>query len=211
MFYWGLVLFFLGVFLKIGRTHESTAIRLLDERIMLSLLPLRAGILNGIAVDITALGSATVIGLFSFAGAVVLLLSKDKFGALQLAVAAIGNAFLSPLLKIYFERERPSLIPHLVEVMHFSYPSGHSLAAASMYLTLALLGCKHLKMWNAQVLLIGLAGLFILLIGASRVYLGVHYPSDVLGGISLGSAWALLLGWIVSGLERAKKPKGHSG
>lgn len=204
MAFWGTLFFLVALFLQTGWAYQSETVQRFDEFALKAMLPLRNGLLNGIAVDITALGSATVVTLFSFAGVIVLLLSKDKYGALQMGIAAIGIAFLSPLPKQFFGRDRPTVIPHLVEVMNFSYPSGHSLAAASMYLTLALLGCKHLKVWKAQVLLLSLAALFILLIGTSRVYLGVHYPSDVLGGISLGAAWALLLAWGISKLQSSR-------
>lgn len=207
MFFWGSILLCLWIFIKTGAAFESNTVLYLDEIILRQLFLLRSGPLNGVAVDITALGSATVITIFTIASVTVLLLSNDKYGAIQLAAASIGNSFLSPLMKNFFGRERPDLVPHLVEVMHFSYPSGHSLAAASTYLTLALLGCRHLKGWNAQVLLLTLAILIILMIGTSRIYLGVHYPSDVLGGICLGAAWALLLGWFISILEQGKKLK----
>jgi undecaprenyl-diphosphatase len=74
-----------------------------------------------------------------------------------------------------------------------SYPSGHSLAAASLYLTVAILVCRHLQRTGHQIAILAMTFGIILLVGMTRIYLGVHYPSDVASGISLGAAWALLL------------------
>jgi undecaprenyl-diphosphatase len=89
-----------------------------------------------------------------------------------------------------------------VQVSGFSYPSGYSLASASPYLTIAILAVRYFPTTKARVLLLGLTITVISLVCVSRVYLGVHYPSDVVSGTSLGVAWALLLAGSFSMIER---------
>lgn len=91
-------------------------------------------------------------------------------------------------------RPRPSEIPRLVEVAGYSYPSGHSLASAAILTTAAILVWEQTPRWRCRLLGVAFVGALVAAIGASRVYLGVHYPTDVAAGISVGAAWALLVG-----------------
>ena len=102
------------------------------------------------------------------------------------ALSFLGSALLSSLLKTLFARPRPEVFAHLTQVHSYSFPSGHSVAAISLYGFLAFVLWKDKKKWQAI-----LAGTWVLLIALSRVYLGVHYPSDVLGGLALGGIWSL--------------------
>ncbi len=102
------------------------------------------------------------------------------------AVAFLGAVSLNPLLKQVFARPRPEAFPHMMAVHTYSFPSGHTVAATALYGFLALtLWRVGKKPWAL------LAALWVLLVAFSRVYLGVHYPSDVLGGLAFGSAWLL--------------------
>jgi len=144
-------------------------------------------------VDLTALGSVTLVVLISTIALCVLLLLKDRMGALQLVAASVGAGILTTSIKNYIDRPRPEVVTQLIQVSGLSYPSGHSLAAASLYLTVAILVCRHLQRTQHQIAILAMTAGIILLVGTSRIYLGVHYPSDVASGISLGAAWALLL------------------
>lgn len=178
-----------------GKQELITSVDLYSESI---LRQLRNPILNGIAIDVTGLGSATVVSIF-ISVAVLLLLLKRKFGPLlYLLVAAIGSAALTMLLKSYFERPRPNILLHLVDVQGYSYPSGHSLTSAAVYFSFAVLLCNWFKKIGERILILGITLLFISMIGLSRVYLGVHYVSDVAAGILLGISWASIMGAVSS-------------
>lgn len=159
---------------------------------MLSLAGHRLSWLTEAALDITSLGSNTVELLVS-ASTVALLVSSRKYAAtVQLVAAAAGSNILIPLAKSMFERARPPVAERLTEASGFSFPSGHALSAAAVYLTIAWIASRSAER-RCRLAIFGVAGVVIVLVAASRVYLAVHYPSDVLGGLSLGSAWALAL------------------
>ena len=124
---------------------------------------------------------------------------------------SVGAGILTTTIKNYIDRPRPEVVTHLIPASGFSYPSGHSLAAASLYLTVAILVCRHLQRAGHQIAILAMTVGIILLVGISRIYLGVHYPSDVASGISLGAAWALLLAGCFSFLPDPKlaRPAGE--
>jgi len=153
-------------------------------------------------------GSVTLVVLISTIALCVLLLLKDRMGALQLVAASVGAGILTTTIKNYIDRPRPEVVPQLIQVSGLSYPSGHSLAAASLYLTVAILVCRHLQRTGHQIAILAMTVGIILLVGISRIYLGVHYPSDVASGISLGAAWALLLAGCFSFFPDPKLARG---
>jgi len=160
-----------------------------------------AWLLSG-ALDITALGSATVLGLTVLAVAGFLLLQGMWRTALFVTVASLGGWFLNDALKQLFQRPRPDIVPHLREVMSLSFPSGHAMNSAAVYLTLGALTMRIAERRLTKFYCMAVAVLATVLVGASRVYLGVHYPTDVIAGWLIGCSWALLC-WIVErSLER---------
>jgi undecaprenyl-diphosphatase len=174
-----------------------------DERILASLRdpddpqrPIGPRWLHGAALDITALGSATVLGLAVFAVCGFLALQGLQRYALFVLVSSLGGWFLNAALKAVFSRPRPDIVPHLREVMTLSFPSGHALTSAAVYLTLGVLLMRVARRPLARFYCLGVAMLATVLVGSSRVYLGVHYPTDVLAGWLIGLSWALLC-WIV--------------
>jgi undecaprenyl-diphosphatase len=114
---------------------------------------------------------------------------------------------LAGLLKLVYSRPRPALVPHLVEVTSSSFPSGHATDSALVYLTLAALLAGTVPERSLRIYLIGVAILLTLLIGVSRVYLGVHWPSDVVAGWTFGAAWAL--GWSLLYSRIVPRPGEH--
>ena len=112
---------------------------------------------------------------------------------------------ISGLLKGMFARPRPEVVPHLVEVTSMSFPSGHSLNSAIIYLTLAVMIARSFEDRASRVFTLTVAVMLVLAIGCTRVILGVHFPSDVLGGWTLGAAWALMVGLVATSLQRTHK------
>jgi undecaprenyl-diphosphatase len=160
---------------------------------------------NGIALDITALGSPTVLIVIVVIALFFLLLARDYRHALQLLLASIGASVWNEQLKRVLERQRPTALSRLAEVTSFSYPSGHSLASAAVYLTLALILSRRIPWRGGRVGLFVIALALMAAIGCSRAYLAVHFPSDIAAGLSFGAAWALLVSAIFSyGSVKAK-------
>jgi undecaprenyl-diphosphatase len=163
------------------------------------------------AEDLTALGSPTVLGLTVLAVTGYLFLHGLYRNGLFIFIASVGGWILNWLLKAAFARTRPDIVPHLREVMSSSFPSGHALTSAAVYLTLGALLMRIAEGRLAKYYCIAIAMLLTFLVGTSRVFLGVHYPTDVLAGWLIGMTWALLC-WVVeralerrAGLKREKE------
>ena len=161
--------------------------------------------LQSAATDLTALGGVTVLTLVSILAVAFLLLLGRFRQALFTAIATGGGAMLSTFLKGLFARPRPEVVPHLVEVTSMSFPSGHSLNSAIIYLTIAVMISRSFEDRRSRIFTISVAALLVLAIGCTRVILGVHFPSDVLGGWTLGAAWALGVGLLAATLQRKHK------
>jgi undecaprenyl-diphosphatase len=147
--------------------------------------------------DLTALGGVAVLTLITVAVAGFLWLRK-MFGAMWLVLAAtLGGLAVSSALKSAFERPRPDLVPHLSIVHSSSFPSGHSMLSATVYLTLGALLGRFVQPLRLKAYFLLVALILTFLVGVSRVYVGVHYPTDVLAGWSAGLAWALLC-WLAA-------------
>lgn len=164
--------------------------------------PIGPGWLEGAALDITALGSAAVLGLSVAAICGFLALQGLHRHALFILVASAGGWLLNASLKLAFARPRPDIVPHLRDVMTLSFPSGHALTSAAVYLTLGALLMRVVDRRATRLYLMGVAMLATVLVGTSRVYLGVHYPTDVLAGWILGMTWALFCWGVERLLER---------
>ncbi|WP_296747274.1 phosphatase PAP2 family protein [Mesorhizobium sp.] len=165
--------------------------------------------LPGAMRDITSLGSASVLILITTATIVYLLVIRRPATALLMFVAVAGGQVLSTLLKHEVDRPRPELVSHLVTETSLSFPSGHAMLSAVTYLTLGSLAARFLPDRTSRFFVLGLAVFTTLLVGTSRVYLGVHWPSDVLAGWCAGFAWAMLC-WLVARLLQRRKVVGDS-
>lgn len=165
----------------------------LDRALTSFVVQYRSPYLTQAMTDITALGSISVIFVFCVIVGALLFALKDRIGIFQLFVTVIGAGLWSAGLKMLFGRERPDLADHLVHVSDLSFPSGHSFGAAAVYTVLAFLAARHLRNVRHEVFAYVLAGVIIALVGISRIYLGVHYPTDVMAGICAGSAWTFLV------------------
>ncbi len=152
--------------------------------------------------DLTALGGIVVLTLLTCAVATFMLLRRLWAAAGLLAAAVAGGMLASTLLKMAFERPRPDLVPHGSYIATASFPSGHSMMSAVVYLTLGTLLARVEPDWRIKAFVLSVAILLTLLVGVSRVYLGVHWPTDVLAGWTVGAAWALLFWLIARALQR---------
>ncbi len=149
------------------------------------------------ARDVTALGSPAVLALTVIVVTGYLAMLKRWRTIAVLLAAVISGAILTALLKQGFGRERPPSGSALQGTHSLSFPSGHSLSAALVYLTLGAMLARVMPTRKLHVYFIGMALAVTILIGSTRVYLGVHYPTDVLAGWAVGSAWALLW-WLIA-------------
>ncbi len=172
--------------------------QVLDEQIMLRMRagrpsePRGPSWLPGAMRDLTALGSAPVLVLVVLAVAGSLVVRRQYHALGLLLAATVGGILLNGLLKETFARPRPPAAFHLTEVRSMSFPSGHAMESAIIYLTLAALLARLVRPRVLQLYFVGLAFFLTFVVGLSRVYLGVHYPTDVLAGWTAGLAWSLL-------------------
>jgi undecaprenyl-diphosphatase len=153
------------------------------------------------ARDITALGSVAVLGLVSLAVVSYLLLAGARAAALLVLVAVVGGVTINSFLKIQFARPRPDLFVPAAKVFTASFPSGHAALSAITYMTLAALLARMTMSPRLRYYFMGVAIALTFMIGVSRVYLGVHYPTDILAGWCIGSAWALICWAIMTRLQ----------
>ncbi|HYO53376.1 MAG TPA: phosphatase PAP2 family protein [Archangium sp.] len=193
-----------------------------DERVLLALRrpdnseePLGPRWLAEAARDVTALGSGSVLALVVCAVGGFLILVR-RWRTLALVVGStVGGAVVNMLLKSLFARPRPTVVPHLTHVLTESFPSGHAMLSAIVYLTLGALLAQLVERRWLRAYLVGVALALTLLIGLTRVYLGVHYPTDVLGGWMAGLAWALLTALLARAVKRRspglrEESRGHT-
>lgn len=183
----------------------------LDETIMQWLrhsdgTPIGPAWLPTVAQDLTALGGYSVLTLIGVIVLGLCLLSRRYDMLAMLAFSGIGATVINFSLKALFARPRPSIVDPLVDVHTFSYPSGHALMSFAIYLSFAAVTAELAAGYRTRAYLV-CAGLFIAgIVGLTRIYLGVHYPSDVLAGWAIGGAWALLC-WIAAVLFKEHKRK----
>lgn len=163
------------------------------------------------ARDLTALGSLSVLGLLVVIAALGLVLARRLRTAAVLVVSAAGGAAVSYGLKLIFARPRPQVVPQLMETYTPSFPSGHALVATVVYLTLGAILARSVNGRRLRIFCLAVAFLLTLIVGASRVFLGVHFPTDVLAGWMAGLTWALLVALVVRALQRRGAVEARGG
>lgn len=178
---------------------ETTAI---DTRLMLLLRepgdlndPVGSHGVEEAVRDVTALGGTTLVVVVTLVSVLAFIFHRKPIHALVMAGAVVAASASSQFTKALFGRPRPDLVPHDVYVYSGSFPSGHSTMSTAAFLTLAMLIASLEMKRRSKALAYALAAAVVVGVGFSRVYLGVHWPSDVLAGWCLGSAWALV-GWL---------------
>jgi undecaprenyl-diphosphatase len=142
-------------------------------------------------IELTSFGDNAVLFVVTGAVALYLLLAGKRGLALLALGASISGAVLTTVLKGFFDRPRPDFVAHVVEATSASFPSGHAMMSAVVYLTLGGMLAAAQKTRRLQAFALGFAILLTLMVGFTRIYLGIHYPTDVLAGWALGGAWAI--------------------
>ena len=160
-------------------------------------VPIGPAWLAEVARDVTGLGGGAILTAVTLAVVGYLALTHAFAAAWRVGLAVAGGTVLSTLLKLAYDRPRPDIVPHAVAVYSASFPSGHAMLSAVTYLTLGALLCETQALPRVRAYVLGLAILVTLLVGTSRIYLGVHWPTDVLAGWCGGAGWALLC-WLLS-------------
>jgi undecaprenyl-diphosphatase len=150
----------------------------------------RVPLLENAMLEITFLGTGTVVLMIAFVAALFLWLTRHRYSAALLVAATVGAIVLNNVLKQFFDRPRPQIITWGTHALTTSFPSGHAMSAAVVYSTIAYLAARLQHRRRARVTTMSVAAVLVILVCASRVYLGVHYPTDVLAGTVVGLAWA---------------------
>jgi len=188
-----------------------------DRFIILSLrdpahpsVPFGPAWLQEVARDVTSLGSIVVLAIITFAAVGYLLLARKQAAAWLMLIAVFGGVALNDLLKAAFARPRPDIVTHAVRVFTTSFPSGHASLSAITYLTVGALLAQSQSSRKVSIYFMALAAFLTVIVGTTRIYLGVHYPTDVLGGWCIGAAWAMAC-WIVAARPQATGRIGLTG
>jgi len=199
-----------GGFLVLARVVSRPGVLRFDRAVVREMGRARHPVSNAIVRGLTFFGSVGGAGGLSLA-AVVLARHKPRLAS-QVAVGALGGLTAELGIKRFFRRQRPTLLEHLEVVTSTSFPSGHATAAASIYLTLAFVASRGRRFRAHRGALLGAAAVTATAIGASRVYLGVHWPTDVLSGLALGTAWACAAEAIydATGADRVERECGRN-
>ena len=188
----------LYAFAKFADAVIEGGTRAFDERVLLALRtpgnladPIGPRWVEEMMRDFTALGSTGVLTLMVLAVGGFLAMTRKGYATLAVLVAVISGVLLSQTMKWAYARPRPELVPHGAEVYTASFPSGHAMMSAIVYLTLGALLARTQSGQGVKAYILSVAVILTVLVGTSRVYLGVHWPTDVLAGWALGGVWAL--------------------
>jgi membrane-associated phospholipid phosphatase len=181
---------------------RDAATRLLDDTITSWFHAHASPLLTRLSRIVTFFGSVGFLSFASIALALVLALRRNFYRLLAVTLAVGGGALLNLLLKHFFHRQRPVLEDPLVTLLSFGFPSGHTMGATLFYGVLALVVTYSIRSWRRRTMIGFAAALVIALIGVSRIYLGAHYFTDVIGAIAIGLAW-LAFSW--TGMETLRR------
>jgi undecaprenyl-diphosphatase len=177
-------------FAELAERVTSGGTQAFDDAVLRWIGPHRDATLDALMLEITSLGTASVVTMVVGVAALFLWLNQHKHSAILLFVSTFGGVILNNLLKLGFSRPRPDIIPWAAKATFYSFPSGHAMSATVVYSTVAYLAARLQRTHAARATIMLLAALIVFIICGSRVYLGVHYPSDVVAGVILGLAWA---------------------
>lgn len=180
------------VFVRIAGEVREGETQAFDVAVLRFMEAQKTELLDRVAIEITFLGTGVIVLTIVAISGMFLWLTKHKHSALLLMVSTAGGILLNGLLKAGFDRPRPQVFEWGQHTVSSSFPSGHAMSAAAVYMTVAYLAARLQRRRISRALTLLAAVIVIALIAASRLYLGVHYPTDVLAGVVIGIAWAAL-------------------
>ena len=180
------------VFVRIAGEVREGETQAFDVAVLRFMEAQKTELLDRVAIEITFLGTGVIVLMIVAISGMFLWLTKHKHSALLLMVSTAGSILLNGLLKAGFDRPRPQVFEWGQHTVSSSFPSGHAMSAAAVYMTVAYLAARLQRRRISRALTLLAAVIIIALIAASRLYLGVHYPTDVLAGVVIGIAWAAL-------------------
>lgn len=200
------------VFIIAASLVSSGAVQAADEAFLRSLRdgihpeqPRGPGWISNLMFAVTTLGNAWFFTLAVTVAVGILAWRRNYRAMWLLIVVALGGWAILVGLKEFFARPRPLIVPQLIDIGEYSFPSGHAMMSAAIYVTIAAIAARRLRLPAARAALIGGAVLLSAVIGFSRAYLGVHYPSDIVAGWAAGLAWASVC-WLGMPMLRRSKP-----
>ena len=204
------------VFFQIADEINEDEIADLDRRLLLAFRnpldatdPLGPPWVEETITEITSLGGYPIL-IVLIAAVVGYLVVVRKYGPALYVLLSVGvGTALSQLLRSVYDRSRPDLVDHLVTTHTASFPSGHATMSTVVYLTLAALLVRIVEQMRVRLYVLGVAVLLSVAVGLSRIYLGVHWPSDVAAGWALGVAWACL-SWLTVSVLRSRRDSGQT-
>ncbi len=190
------------LFTELAETVQAGATLGFDDSVLRWMAVHQSPIATSSALEITALGTGTVVIMIAVVAGMFLALSGERRRAVLLVAATVGGLGLNLLLKLLYHRPRPQIFPWDTNVVGSSFPSGHAMNAIIVYGTIAYLVTGLTQRRSIRVTIEILAAITVIAICVSRLYLGVHYPSDVIGGVVIGAAWSM---FCVAALEAARR------
>lgn len=188
------------VFMKLAGEIVEKEPLAFDIPMMLAIHSHATRVWDNFFMAITNFGGVEGVVAASILLALYLAAKKNYKGIILLVAGVGGAAAANAILKLLFHRDRPSLWPHMVSEASFSFPSGHAMASASLAAVIVMIFWHTRYRWW----IVGLTGLYMVIVGISRIYLGVHYPSDILAGWSAAIAWVVLVAYVMRRYRRAQ-------
>ncbi|MDU0461650.1 phosphatase PAP2 family protein [Staphylococcus ureilyticus] len=189
-----LLIIFTLIFGIIASFHESRLGKWIDNEVYEFIYSSESFITTTFFLGVTKIGEVWAMVCLSLLLIAYLMLKKLNIEALFFAIAMSLSSTLNPLLKNVFDRERPTLL-RLIDISGFSFPSGHAMGSTAFFGSTIYIANRVMK-GKTKGIMIGLSALFIILISSSRVYLGVHYPTDIIAGI-IGGAFCVVLSTLI--------------
>ncbi|PIC70484.1 phosphatase PAP2 family protein [Sporosarcina sp. P18a] len=200
---WIICILFTGFFAYIARSIHLQTISSFDEPIIDFVQSAESKGLTSLMKLFTTIGSTTSVALLAILTLSVLLWKKHRAQAVLFAIALAGTGILNQVLKFIFKRERPNF-HRLIDIGGYSFPSGHTMMAFSLYTILAYIVWRNLKTTGSRIAITILAVFMIMMIAVSRIYLGVHFPSDIVGGALASSVFLFGVILIYQRFQRQK-------
>lgn len=177
-------------FAKLAGLVRGGATQGFDETVLRWMQRHQTPLREALMIEVTMLGTWIVVLSIVSIAALFLWLTRHKYSAALLLLATAGGIGLNNILKIGFSRPRPQVFEWGTHVSSSSFPSGHAMSSTVVFITVAYLAARLQKTHLARIATLTVAGLIVALICFSRMYLGVHYPSDVVAGVIIGLSWA---------------------